>query len=278
MGSKLRGRQSMMRRFIGRIGPIFGVIAVLAVPGSAQSLWVGASTGANAFNFSPTFFNSELTNLGSPNQLALYDHSSSDSLKQLDLILAFVNAPASISITGVKAYGNVGNVDGSNNISAGSSTFTATSIGAFASATFTNGSSQDAYTAIGTGATGHGAPSENWSNFSGVEASIGVTATKFYLYEYNLNSFASSFGNYGLLDLTFNGTLPKGTIAIGWGCASPNNCISQYNSVFTQSGFAGGGGNTSSSVPEPSSIVLLGSVFLAMLGIWQRKNKNKLVA
>jgi hypothetical protein len=260
------------------MGLVFGAMAVSAVLGSAQSLWVGAATGTNTFNFSPTFFNNELTNLGSPNQLALYDHSATDSLRQLDLILAFVNAPASITITGVRAYNNVGNVNGSNNISAGSSTFTATSIAATNSATYTSGSSQDAYTALGTGAAGMGTPSEHFGNFSGAEASVGITATRFYLYEYNLNSFAASFGNYGLLDLTFSGTLPQGAIAIGWGCGSLNNCNSQFNSVFTQSGFAGGGSPPPSSIPEPSSIILMGSVFLAILGFWQRKNKRNLVA
>jgi hypothetical protein len=277
MGTKLPLSNAMMRHYVvGRITLIVGAMAVSAVLGSAQSLWVGAATGANTFNFSPTFFNGELTNLGSPNQLALYDHSATDSLKQLDLILAFVNAPASISITGVKAYSNVGNVNGSNNISAGSGTFTATSIAATNSAVYTNGSSQDAYTAIGTGAKGLGTPSENFSNFSGAEASIGITATSYYLYEYNLNSFASGFGDYGLLDLTFSGTLPQGAIGIGWGCGSLNNCNAQYNSVFTQSGFAGGGGSTP--VPEPSSLILLGTVFLALLGIWQRKSKRSFVA
>jgi hypothetical protein len=299
MGTKLLLRNAMMRHLVGRITLIVGAMAVSAALGSAQSIWVGAVTGTKTFNFSPTYFSGELTNLSSPtaNQLALYTHTNGDTgLLQWDLILAFVNgsnssgpvtSPAAPTITSVTGYSNVGNVDGSNNITLSSThTATATAITPSSSATMTvlnsNGMNQDAYTVLGQ-PNGQGSPSENWSNYTGVESHIGITATSFTLYEYSLNSFASYLGNYGLLDITFNTTLPQGAIGIGFGCAVTSGCSSSNNrdnSVFTQSGFAAssGGGSTQGTVPEPSSIILMGTVFLAILGIWQRKNKRNFVA
>lgn len=272
---QVRGTHMSLLRWSTRV---FWLVcaAALSSSASAQTLWVGAVTGTNSFNFSPTFFNNEGTNLGtSPNQVAFYDHSATDTFKQLDLIVVVPNAAASLTITGVNSYVNVGNVNGSNNISGVTPSSTKlTSISPFASATYSNGSSQDAYTAIGTGAKGQGTPSENFSNFSGAEASIGINATSFYEYEYNLNSFAGGFGDYGLLDITFSGALPKGAIVIGWGCGSKYGCTPQYNSVFTQSGVVGG--NSQSAVPEPLSIFLLGTVALVAVGIGKTRKTRKL--
>ena len=253
-------------------------ISGLLLTAHAQSMWVGAVTGANTFNFSPTFCcGNEATKI-SPTTAAMYDHSATDSFKQLDLILAIPNAPATITLTSIAAYTNVGNVPGNNTISAGSpNSTTATSISAFNTAVYTNGSSQDAYTALGTGAAGQGTPSENFTNFAAADAAAGITATAFYLYEYNLNSFANNFGHYGLLNITFSAPLPNGTIAIGWGCGSTNGCSPQYNSVFTQSGIAAGTVSLSA-VPEPSAVILLGTVSLVILRLWKGKRRDHFTA
>ncbi len=270
------------------------VCALLAVAGSAsaQNIWVGKVNSGTSFNFSPNFINNELTNVGQTSSLAFYTHTNGDTgLAAWDLILAFVNgtnisgtvtAPAAPTITSVAAYSNVGNVNGSGNITLTSAhTPTPTSISMSATATMTasnsNGKNQDAYTVLGL-PNGQGSPSENWTNYSGADAAagVGIIASSFTLYEYNLSAYASTLGNYGLLNLTFSGGgLPDGAIAIGFGC-STSTCgkhDTQDNSIFTQSGIVDTPG-TQAAVPEPASVILLGTVSAVVLLAWKRKNRR----
>jgi hypothetical protein len=239
----------------------------------AQSLWVGAVTGTNQFNFSPNYVGGEFTNLGSANQLAFYDHSGGDSFSTLDLILGFVNPPvAPPTITGVRAYTNVGNVDGGNNISAGPGTPYAVNIGPTGPTQLNSGKAN----AVLTGMPGL-SPSESTSNYDVAEAQDGITQTGGYaLYVYNLSAYAGNFGDYGLLDITFGPGIPKGTVIFGWGCGG-SGCSSDYTSVATQSAFASQGPPTT--VPEPGSITLLGIGSAAvMLGLWKRKRQANFTA
>jgi hypothetical protein len=108
------------------------------------------------------------------------------------------------------------------------------------------------------------------SNYDLAETQDGITQTGGYaLYVYNLSAYASSFSDYGLLDITFGGAgLPKGTVALGWGCGG-TSCGSDYTSVNTQSGFAPSAGT---SVPEPASVVLFGTVVLLTLRLWKNRS------
>jgi hypothetical protein len=245
----------------------FLVFAFVAVT-SAQSLWVGKATSSNTYNFTPGYVSSELTDVGSSTHFAFYDHSNGDSFTQLDLILAFVNPPVTApSITGVKAYSNVGNVDGSNNVTASGGTASSVNITPSGPTQLNSGKVNG--TALNATMPGIN-DSEQTSNYDTAETKDGITQTGGYaLYVYNLSAYAAGFGDYGLLDLTFNG-LPKGAIALGWGCGG-TGCSTDYTSVFTQSGFASTGGS-SSSVPEPFSLVLLGTAALAAFGL--RRNSR----
>ncbi len=236
--------------------------------GSAQSLWVGSVTGTNAFNFTPGYVGGELTNIGSSNQLAFYNHSNGGAFTQLDLILAFVNPPVTApSITAVETYTNVGNVNGSGNISASSGASHTVSIAPSGPTQLNSGKVNS--TSLGSSAPGI-SNSEQTSNYNSAETKDGITQTGGYsLYVYNLNSYAANFGDYGLLDLTFS-NMPKGTIALGWGCGG-TNCKTDYTSIFTQSGFASNG-TPVSPVPEPVSLLLLGTAAVAVIGI-RRKNQ-----
>lgn len=242
-------------------------LAVASV-GSAQSLWVGAVTGTNQFSFTPGYISGEATDLGSTSQIAFYDHGS-DSFTDLDLILGFVNPPASPpNITAVTVYTSVGNVDSHSNISTGSGTaHTGLNIAPSGPTQLNSGK----VNAVLTGMPGI-SNSEQTSNYDAAETHAGITQTGGYaLYAYNLNAFASSFSN-GLLDIVFSSGIPKGTVAFGWGCGG-SACGSDYTSVWTQSGFASRNGPLSS-VPEPISATLLGTVSVLTIGLWRRKRQK----
>ncbi len=250
-----------MRRIIMPL--LGGLLAAVICP--AQSVWVGAVTGTNQFNFSPNWVNGEFTNLGSTSQLALYNHSAGDIFSNLDLIVGFVNPPSVAPyIIGVQAYKDVGNVDSNNNISTGPGTSYSVDLMP-GGPTQLNSGKASAVLPQFPGLS----PSEQTSNFDAAEAKAGITQTNGYaLYVYDLSAYANNFGDYGLLDITFGSGITQGAVAFGWGCGG-SGCSTDYTSVATQSGFAGSG---SSPVPEPGTLVLLGSSLVA-LGVWKRRRR-----
>ncbi len=146
---------------------------------------MGTVTGANTFNFTPGYVGGEATDLGSTNQLAFYDHSGSDSFTHLDLILGFVNPPATPpDITGVTAYTNVGNVNGSRNISAGAGTsHTGLNITPSGPTQLNSGKVNAVLLSAMPGISN----SEQTSNYDAAETKDGITQTGGYaLYAYNL--------------------------------------------------------------------------------------------
>jgi hypothetical protein len=247
------------------------MIAAVASLCSAQSLWVGDVTGTNDFNFSPGYAGGEFTASGN-GQLAFYDHSGSDSLTSLDLIVAFVNPPATPpNIIGVEVYTNVGNVDGSDNISAGAGTSHVVNLSPSGPTQLNSGKVAD----VLPGMPGI-SNSESTSNFDVAETKDGITQTGGYaLYVYNLSAYASSFGDYGLLEITFGAGVAQGAVALGWGCGGAS-CADDYTSVATQSAFVDQKpGNT---VPEPASVVLFGTVGLLTLRLWRNRSGRSLHA
>lgn len=127
-----------------------------------------------------------------------------------------------------------------------------------ANATLNSGSGTDVYSMLHLAGADN---SNNWTNWSAWDQSLGINVTSFSLFVYEMQTPLSA-GN--LLDVTFkNGGLPTGAFAIAYGCneantsqACPTGAASQ-GTPFTHAGLVNGG----NSVPEPptplSAIALL---------------------
>ena len=124
--------------------------------------------------------------------------------------------------------------------------------------------------------------SNNWTNWSGSVASKNnITASNFGVYVFALTG--SQLDANGLVDVTFLNALPDGTMFVGFGenstttetCKTKNHvttCTSTttttvYDTPFTEAG----DGHT---VPEPGSLMLVGTGLLSMAGAVRRRLKK----
>jgi hypothetical protein len=273
-------------------------------------LWTVSGTGtANQFAGQNFLLSGppEVNKLGSGNEAGLYIQGGSPNKTNFNpfyLILGFVNtaSPSAPTITNVSVYNNAGTPNGTGIINAGTpSSTTSTSISASSISSPWTGTPNDVYSFLGSTFAG-GNNSENFTNWVAAEAALGITATKFTIGVYDLSSFTnnSSFTGNGLVDMTFSSALPTGTMVIGFGCG-PANCQSNpnpFSNAFTQSGIVNGtggtggqtsgtggqtsgtggqtsgtGGQTSgtgATVPEPSALILFGTVAI-LVGALKRK-------
>jgi hypothetical protein len=280
---------------------------------------VGTGT-ANQFAGQKFLFSNEVNQLGNTSELGLYVQGGSPSntdFSPMYLILGFVNQNASFTlptITKETVYNNAGTPNGSGIINAGAANVNGTAtISALTSINSVpgpgstslplvwTGTPNSAYDALGLGGAD---ASENFTNWVAAEAHLSpaIVATQFLLAAYDISSFThtSSFTGNGLIDLTFSGILPAGTMAIGFGCqaadcsANPN----PFSNAFTQSGITqgpptttgggtastgggtastgGGTASTGGNIPEPGSVFLLGTVMMLISSrIWKRKGIHR---
>lgn len=107
---------------------------------------------------------------------------------------------------------------------------------------------------------------------------LGVTANNFGLYVFEIDATIS--GSSRFVPITFNpGSLPLGIMIIGYGTTDPSYPTSGSNplaTAFTQAGMetSGGTGPNITTVPAPSSVVLLGFGGFGLVIILSRSGRR----
>jgi hypothetical protein len=112
--------------------------------------------------------------------------------------------------------------------------------------------------------------SDNWVNMAAaVKADDNIKATSFGIYVFAITN-NKALGPNGLIDIQFSTALPTGTFAFAFGEDSKHGLV--YDTPFTESGLTGRN-VTLTAVPEPASLMLLGSGLL-FVGRNFRKNRK----
>lgn len=110
--------------------------------------------------------------------------------------------------------------------------------------------------------------SNNFGNWQSADfTDNAINATSFGIYEFNLGA---DLGPQGLLNITFaNGVVPVGSYVIAYGGSGRRF----YDTPFTEAGLETGGGG-GGSVPEPSSLLLIGSGLVGFAFLGRKKLLN----
>jgi hypothetical protein len=116
------------------------------------------------------------------------------------------------------------------------------------------------------------------SNWAPMDAHFGVNASSFNIFEYNLSG--TTLFDANPTTFTFGGSgLSAGSFVYAWGCLdagiAPASCPmgDTFSTPFTETGIVTGGGSPPP-VPEPASMLLLGSGLLGIGGMLRRRKKT----
>lgn len=234
---------------IKRFGQLLLLLALTVVPALADAtLHIGPGYPSACDTGGCPLFNGE-TN-GFTTTLDIYQNSNGAPVlnNPVELILAVPHGGAAPSISGVQL------IDSDLGFLATSVTFA--SLGSQGIM-----SSGDLYTFLGLKVD----KSDSLKNFSAWDLAVdGLHVSSFDIYVFQLNT--SGFDSHDFL--TMNVSAPLGSFAVGYGTSGEGKHITQWGTAFTEAGLQNGGGN---SVPEPSSMLLMGSGILSALGVIRRK-------
>ena len=102
--------------------------------------------------------------------------------------------------------------------------------------------------------------SNNFGNWAAADVAVnGLTVTGFDMFYYNINGSGIIGGK--TVNVTFGSAIPVGTFAVAYGLDSRQRVLS---TPFTESGL----------VPEPSTLLLLGSGLIGLAGFGRKKFKK----
>lgn len=119
----------------------------------------------------------------------------------------------------------------------------------------------EAYSAAGFSPSGNS--SNNFTNWAAADLAVnGITAGTFGLYAYTFTGSPFITGG-DTVTVNFSGPIPDGTFAVAWAQAT-NSPTRTFSTPFTESGL----------VPEPSTLLLLGSGLIGLAGFGRKKFKK----
>jgi hypothetical protein len=234
---------------IKRLCQLLVLLAISVVPALAEAtLHIGPGYPSPCDTGGCPLYNGE-TN-GFTNMLDIYQNSGGAPLlnNPVQLIFAVPHGDAAPSISNVQL------IDSDMGFTATSVTFTALGL----QGTMT---SSDIYSFLGLKVD----KSNSFTNLSAWDLAVnGLIVNGFDIYVFNLNT--SGFDAHDFLTMDVNA--PLGTFAVGYGTSGEGRHIKSWGTPFTEAGLED---SRTPGVPEPSSMLLLGSGFLSAIGVVRRK-------
>jgi hypothetical protein len=137
----------------------------------------------------------------------------------------------------------------------------------------------NAYAAVGLNTGAGGGSSENFANWSGFDASLGITATTFNLYAYGINvALDSGPGGNSPINIDFT-NVTAGSLVIAYNCATSGPSCSGGD--IGETPFTNAGGITTGvfpppppTIPEPGTLGLLGSALAGLSWFVRRRHRG----